>query len=222
MLIIVFTGIAAGALHVVGGVDHLVAMTPIALRKPRVAINNGLAWGFGHSAGVLVLSIVAILIKDIAHIEKMSSLAEFLVGISLIVVGALAIRNSFGLNIHAHRHKHGDGYDHDHIHLHVLGSKKHLTHTHASTGLGVLHGLAGASHILAILPALALPPFAAFIYLAAYLVTSIATMGAVLGAISFASLKAGNRFLPLLFCLFGFISFFTGLIWIQKTSLQLI
>ncbi len=224
MLISIVTGIAAGAIHVVGGADHLVAMTPSALRHPRLAIWNGLAWGLGHSAGVLGLSLIAIVFKDIAHIQRMSNWAEFFVGISLIVVGALAVRNAFGLNIHSHRHNHGNfgGDDHIHIHFHFRGRKKHLSHTHASTGLGVLHGLAGGSHFLAVIPALALPPLAAFAYMAAYLGSSIATMGIVLGAISCASLRAGRKTLPLMFGFAGLLSLVTGFIWIHKTTFQML
>ena len=65
MLISVITGVAAGALHVVGGADHLVAMAPSGIRRPRSALKNGLAWGIGHSTGVLILSSFAILIKDL-------------------------------------------------------------------------------------------------------------------------------------------------------------
>ena len=52
MLISVLTGFAAGAVHVVSGADHMVAMAPSSVRKPRVALINGLAWGIGHSAGI--------------------------------------------------------------------------------------------------------------------------------------------------------------------------
>ena len=83
MLISVLTGFAAGAVHVVSGADHMVAMAPSAIRKPRLALMDGLAWGVGHSAGVLILSILGILAKDLINIELMSSYAEFLVGISL-------------------------------------------------------------------------------------------------------------------------------------------
>ena len=87
MLISVLTGFSAGAVHVVSGADHMVAMAPSSVRKPRVALINGLAWGIGHSAGVLILSILGILAKDLINIELMSSYAEFLVGISLLIVG---------------------------------------------------------------------------------------------------------------------------------------
>ena len=217
MLISIVTGVAAGAIHVVGGVDHLVAMTPVALRHPRIAFRNGLAWGIGHSAGVLLLSTIAILAKDLAHIERMSSFAEFAVGISLLVVGALAIRTSLGLHIHAHAHNHEEGYEHEHIHLHFRGLAKHNRHPHASTSLGVLHGLAGASHLLAVIPALALPPIGAVAYMAAYLLGSIATMGAFLMAISVATMKVGQKALPLIVGLAGSLSVFTGVFWLQNS-----
>ena len=69
MLISIFTGLTAGALHVVCGIDHLVVMAPNAFHQTRIALKNGLAWGLGHSVGVLALSTFAILINDLAHIE---------------------------------------------------------------------------------------------------------------------------------------------------------
>ncbi len=218
MLISVVTGLVAGAIHVVGGVDHLVAMAPVALRQPKLALRNGLAWGFGHSTGVLLLSLLAILAKDLVHIQRMSSFAEFVVGIALLVVGVLAIRTALGLNIHAHKHDHGDGPAHDHLHLHFRGRQKHARHHHAAMSVGVLHGLAGASHFLAVIPALALPPVDGLIYMTSYLLGSIATMGAFLMAISIATMKAGYRAFPLIVGFAGGLSVVTGLFWLQKTS----
>ena len=165
MLISLLTGFAAGAVHVVSGADHMVAMAPSAIRKPQVALMDGLAWGVGHSAGVLILSILGILAKDLINIELMSSYAEFLVGISLLIVGFLAIRTSLKVNIHMHQHIHGEEKTHKHFHFHSPGNKLRGSHTHAATGLGVLHGFAGASHLVAVIPALALPLFGAFAYL---------------------------------------------------------
>tara|TARA_Y100001968_G_scaffold301742_1_gene314341 strand:- start:444 stop:1115 length:672 start_codon:yes stop_codon:yes gene_type:complete len=219
MIISVITGIAAGALHVVGGADHLVAMAPSGIRHPRAALRNGLAWGIGHSAGVLILSSFAILIKDFSNIERMSTLAEFFVGVTLLVVGILAIKTSVRFNIHTHSHQHEHGYKHDHVHVHFLGRKKHLSHQHALTSLGVLHGLAGASHLLAVIPALALPPLEAVLYMVAYLLSAIFTMGIFLCAISLAYGRIGKKSLPLMIRLTGVLSVLTGFIWIQKTSL---
>ena len=166
MLISVLTGFAAGAVHVVGGADHLVAMAPFSLRRPWQAVKSGMAWGGGHSLGVLLLGVVAIFFKDLIHVESMSAWAEFLVGVSLLVIGALAIRTAFGLELHTHDHHHDGSALHRHLHLHLRGQNNHRRHAHAASGLGLLHGLAGAGHLLAVIPALALPVHGAVLYLA--------------------------------------------------------
>ena len=219
MLISVLTGFAAGAVHVVSGADHMVAMAPSTIRKPRLALIDGLSWGVGHSAGVLFLSIFGILAKDLINIELMSSYAEFLVGISLLIVGLIAIRTSLRLNIHMHKHIHGEGTPHKHFHFHALGNKIHRSHTHAATGLGVLHGFAGASHLVAIIPALALPLVGALAYLFAYLLGSVFAMGCVILGISFAVNKANKMFYPFLMRSIGALSIVTGIFWLQKTSI---
>ena len=218
MLISVLTGFAAGAVHVVGGADHLVAMAPLSLRKPWLAMRAGLAWGAGHSAGVVVLALVAIAFKDLAHIEAMSAWAEFLVGVALLVVGVLAVRTAFGLELHSHEHHHDDDQPHQHLHLHVRGQSNHRRHAHAASGLGLLHGLAGASHLLAVIPALALPPLAAVGYLVAYLCGSIGAMLAVVAVVSLLTFRSGARLLPWLVGSTGALSILTGTIWLQKTS----
>ena len=221
MLISVLTGFAAGAVHVVGGADHLVAMAPFSLRKPWPAMRAGLAWGAGHSTGVVVLALVAIAFKDLAHIEAMSAWAEFLVGVALLVVGVLAVRTAFGLELHSHEHHHDDDQPHQHLHLHVRGQSNHRRHAHAASGLGLLHGLAGASHLLAVIPALALPPLAAVGYLVAYLCGSIGAMLAVVAVVSLLTFRSGARLLPWLVGSTGALSILTGAIWLQKTSTAL-
>ena len=218
MLISILTGFTAGAVHVVSGADHMVLMAPSSLQKPKVALKNGLAWGLGHSIGVIFLSICAIMAKDLINIERMSSFAEFFVGISLLFVGLLAIRTSLRLNIHMHNHTHKDGMPHKHVHFHSLGNKIHGRHSHAATGLGILHGFAGASHLIAVIPALALPLIGALAYLFSYLIGSVFAMGCVVLGISFAANKANKMFYPFLMRLTGGLSIVTGLFWLQKTS----
>ena len=231
MLISVLTGLAAGAVHVVGGADHLVAMAPFSINRPLAACRSALAWGAGHSAGVIVLALIAIGLKDLAHVEAMSSWAEFLVGVALLVVGALAVRTAFGLELHSHKHRHDEhvhdehgqvhqdgSATHQHLHLHVRGQSNHRRHVHAASGLGLLHGLAGASHLLAVIPALALPAHAAVGYLIAYLIGSIGAMFSVVAAVSLVTQRSGARLLPLLVGGTGALSIVTGAIWLQKTS----
>ena len=199
ILISILTGFAAGAIHVVGGADHLVAMAPSSLRHPKLALKNGLAWGIGHSTGVLLLSLLTILVKDFVQIERMSTIAELSVGVSLLIVGFLAIRTSLGLNIHTHHHNHANGKKHQHFHIHIRGRKKHSRHSHASGSLGLLHGLAGGSHLLAVIPALALPPIGAFLYLIFYL------LGSVIAMVMFVFMMSCLIFFLFLFCVFPFL-----------------
>ena len=222
MFISVFTGFAAGAPHVLAGVDHIVSIAPSSLRRPKVALRNGLSWGIGHSTGVLVLSAMAILIKDLAHIKRFSSLAEFSVGIGLLVIGVIAIRTAVGLDIHTHEHIHEkDEYAHEHVHLHLRGKEKHTPHSHGATSIGFLHGFAGASHLIAVIPALALPTYGAVLYMTAYLLGSILAMETVVIIISLATLKVGKKVLPLVFGCTGFISILTGFFWLQKIYPQI-
>tara|TARA_Y100001968_G_scaffold301794_1_gene314429 strand:+ start:237 stop:902 length:666 start_codon:yes stop_codon:yes gene_type:complete len=217
MLISLLTGFTAGAIHVIAGADHMVAIAPYAIRRPRLALKQGLAWGVGHSTGVLILASIAVLAKDLVNIEKLSSFAEFLVGVTLLVVGTIAIRSSLGLNIHNHNHQHGVGREHKHMHLHFSGGEFHSRHAHASTSLGILHGIAGASHLLAVLPALALPAMGAIAYMGAYLMGSIISMCSFVLGISLTSKKIGSRLSPLLMGTTGGLSIATGVFWLHKS-----
>ena len=124
MQAVILTGIFAGFIHVISGADHLIAMAPSAINSPKKALKNGFSWGLGHSSGVLLLAFLAICIKDITPLNKFSNIAEFLVGISLLIVGVFAIKNSFQLSIHSHSHKHENGIAHRHFHFHVKEQKK--------------------------------------------------------------------------------------------------
>ena len=217
MQVVILTGILAGFIHVVSGADHLIAMAPSAITSPKIAIRNSISWGVGHSSGVVLLAVLAIFIKDIASLNKFSNFAEFLVGISLLIVGVFAIKNFLELNIHSHFHKH-NGVAHRHLHFHTKEQKQYNKHSHALTGLGLLHGIAGGSHFLAVLPALALPLPNAFAYLISYLIGSLISMNLFTCLISFTTFNAGQKFIRRLIALAGVLSFSMGLFWINKST----
>jgi hypothetical protein len=216
MQAVIFTGILAGFAHVVSGADHLIAMAPAAINNPQKALKNSFSWGLGHSSGVLLLAFLAIFIKDITPLNKFSNIAEFLVGISLLIVGVLAIRNSLQLSIHSHSHRHKNGIAHRHLHFHV--KERSNKHSHALTGLGLLHGIAGGSHFLAVLPALALPLTSACLYLISYLIGSLMSMNLFTCLISFTTFKASQKLIKRLIAIAGGLSFSMGLVWIQKSA----
>ena len=217
MQVVILTGILAGLIHVVSGADHLIAMAPSAITNPKIALKNSISWGLGHSSGVVFLAVLAIFIKDITPLDKFSNFAEFLVGISLLIVGVIAIKSSLQLNVHSHSHRH-DGVAHHHFHFHTKAQKKHNKHFHPITGLGLLHGLAGGSHFLAILPALALPISNAFVYLISYLIGSLVSMILFTCLISITTFKAGQKSIRRLIAFAGGLSFSMGLFWVEKST----
>ena len=217
MQFVILTGILSGFIHLVSGVDHLIAMAPSAITSPKIALRNSISWGLGHSSGVIFLAFLAIFIKDITPLDKFSNFAEFLVGVSLLIVGVYAIKNSLHLNIHSHSHQH-DGVAHHHFHFHSKAQKNHDKHYHALTGLGLLHGIAGGSHFLAVLPALALPFPNAFAYLISYLIGSLVSMILFTCLISITIFKAGQKSIRTLIAFAGGLSFSMGLFWVEKSS----
>ncbi|MDD5140072.1 MAG: sulfite exporter TauE/SafE family protein [Verrucomicrobiales bacterium] len=179
-MIAVLTGLLAGFIHVWTGTDHLSAVAPLAVRQPRRAWIHGVRWGFGHSTGVAVVGLLSLWLRDLIPVEWLSSWGERLVGVMLFGIGLWALHQAFKNKIHTHQHEH-DGDRHIHIHTHHHGhapetASRHR-HTHVAFGIGTLHGLAGSSHFLGVLPALAFPTGAlATAYLLAFGLGTVAAM----------------------------------------------
>lgn len=180
-MIAAITGVIAGIIHVWSGPDHLAAIAPLAARRPHQAWIPGARWGLGHSAGVALIGLLLLLLRDLVPKDLLSSWGERMVGVMLIAIGVWALRKAF--TIHAHEHDHGEER---HLHLHAHARhiahnqvRAHAHHTHAAFGIGVLHGLAGSSHVVGVLVALAFPTrVQAFSYLVAFGVGTIISMAA--------------------------------------------
>jgi sulfite exporter TauE/SafE len=191
--LIILGGLVAGVVHVLAGPDHLAAIAPLAIRKQRRAWLAGLRWGGGHAAGVAVVGVLSILLRGILPVDLISGWSERLVGLMLLGIGFWLLRKA--LRLHAHEHAH-EGETHVHVHAHGKADaraharpKSHL-HTHAAFGIGTLHGLAGSSHFLAIIPSLAMPSTTlAIAYLVAYGVGTVLAMMLFASAIQFLSAR---------------------------------
>ena len=183
-----FAGLLAGAAHVIAGPDHWVAVTPLSMAQPKKSVHVGIKWGAGHAVGILFLGALGLTMRDMLSLDEISSIAEGLVGVVLVISGLWALQRSRTVVIHSHPHHHEHNEnpnqsesDHEHVHLHVgevshESEEAHQRHGHAAFGFGLLHGVAGASQLWALIPTLALPRSEAISYLIAFLISSIIAM----------------------------------------------
>ncbi len=159
-MITALAGLAAGSIHVLSGPDHLAAVSPLALETNKSKWTIGFRWGLGHTGGVFLVGLIALASREVIPLDAISSVSERLVGIVLIGIGVWGLHKALSKNIHTHQHTH-DGSEHVHIHIHgtpkLHGRPEAHRHTHAAFAVGIIHGLAGSSHLLGVLPALLLP-----------------------------------------------------------------
>ena len=199
-MIAALTGFIAGTVHVWSGPDHLAAIAPLAARRRRRAWLPGIRWGLGHSAGVAVVGLLALWLRDRLPVDLLSTWGERLVGIMLFGVGLWAFRRAMNPAVHAHEHEH-DGERHVHFHTHAHpaahGSAEAHQHRHMAFGIGLLHGLAGSSHFFGVLPSLVFPSQArALLYLVMFCVGAVLSMASfswLLGALSSRLAVSGIR-----------------------------
>ena len=135
-------GLFAGFLHVLMGPDHLAAVAPSAALRGRDAWRSGLRWGIGHSSGVLCVGIALVLLRQLVDISKYAWIGERFVGVALIAIGIWGIRVLI---------------TNRELSLTAPGQSHHHHAERTALGVGVLHGLAGGSHLFGVIPALALP-----------------------------------------------------------------
>lgn len=161
-------GLAAGLLHVFAGPDHLAAVAPLAAGRDRHHWKTGLQWGVGHTAGVVLIAALLLVLREQLPLEAISSYSERIVGIALIAVGMYGVWKA--------RHP---GAPH--------------THVRASFAMGTIHGLAGSSHLFGVLPALAFTARAdSVLYLAGFGIGAMAGMTSFAAAVGLVSVRLGN------------------------------
>jgi sulfite exporter TauE/SafE len=206
---------------VLSGPDHLAAIAPLAVDTKKKSWELGFRWGIGHSGGVIIVGFIAILLQNNFDVHLFSSYSERLVGIVLIGIGVWGFFGIMRKSIHVHEHEH-DGRMHLHMHAHKSQSvhnepHAHI-HTHTAFGIGILHGLAGSSHLLGVLPALAFPTLlAASSYLLAFgigTMTAMIIFSFLIGYMAIRFEKFGFAYYK--WMMFGFSSaaILIGMIWL--------
>ena len=154
------TACVLGVLHALE-LDHMVAVTVFVSRRPdpAAAARFGARWGIGHSLAVLAAGAV-LLVTGVRIPARFDAAGETVVGLMLLGLGAWALLSARKLHLHsaeehgghAHVHLHSGAHG-EHEHPHRSGADKSTDHTHGSiTLVGLLHGLAGTSGVVALVP----------------------------------------------------------------------
>ena len=144
--------------------DHLIAVSNI-LRKVnsvKSSIRIGFSWAIGHMLTATIITMALFIFKDSFLSNKLPHF-EKIVGIMLIVLGVLSLRDFF--SFHSHR-----GVVHSHPHIHLKNQDNNHSHRHMF-GIGILHGLASNDELL-------------LLFTASLAVTSLAGLIAALGMFS--------------------------------------
>ena len=151
-------GFTAALVHVLTGPDHLAAVTPLVLERHTKGWKIGAGWGLGHVTGMLLIGLLFYFFKEQIPVEYISQSSERFVGLMLMGIGFWAlyrIQRTRRLT-YPHTHEH-EGEPYTHIHAH---SGRH-EHRHKRPGkaltaffIGIVHGFAGISHFILMLPVL--------------------------------------------------------------------
>ena len=75
-MLIALTGLAAGFIHVITGPDHLAAIAPLSVNNKRSTWLIGFRWGLGHTSGVFIIGMLAMIFREIIPVDLISSYSE--------------------------------------------------------------------------------------------------------------------------------------------------
>jgi len=232
-------GIVASFLHVVTGPDHLAAVTPLAVESRRKSWSVGLFWGLGHILGMLLIGVLFILFKEYIPIEAISHYSEQIVGLVLVGIGIWAIYKAFNKKMARHQHPHFHDKPEPHVHIHEHPHEHDHEHEHgpvhehkhqkvirqnniAALGVGTIHGFAGVSHLILLLPTLALPSrWDSAMYLSGFGIGTLAAMimyAIVVGYVGQRSSMMSNpRAFRIVRIIGGLLAIVIGILWFFST-----
>ena len=156
-------GFVAGVLHVFAGPDHLAAGLAVRTQRPGGGWYYGGIWALGHAGGLTLIGLLYFLIRETGFIGAISMFAERMVGVALILMGAWMLLR---------RHQPWDASASEtNPPSQMLSWTEIREHPEgkAAIGFGFLHGTAGATHLIGLVPMFALQnPIEVLAYLAAY------------------------------------------------------
>lgn len=186
-------GLLSGGLHAITGPDHLAALIPPSIGHAGwYGMKLGATWGLGHGISAIFLGLSAFFLKGkvsnrFKFLQKLSTLAESTVGISLIVIGFIGIKENLEKEeenkVWTDENKQKGDED-------VTPST--LKSSQAIFANGILHGFSwdGAPSLA---PALTMTTWrGALSFLVSYCIGTMIAMSLASGAVSEGSLRLGK------------------------------
>jgi sulfite exporter TauE/SafE len=179
-----WTGLVAGGLHTLTGPDHLAALAPLCIGRSRLqSFSVGALWGCGHDAGQIIFGLIFLSLKDRLHLGLIQTWAARVVGLTLIIIGALGIKEAQEVLEDAPALAEGDLLSSTFENgANKTPGKKSVGHTTFLTG--IVYGLQPDA-LLVILPALSLPSrMAGAAFLGMFLLGTVLAMGSYTAFVS--------------------------------------
>eukprot|EP00428_Durinskia_dybowskii_P063323 CAMPEP_0170373012 /NCGR_PEP_ID=MMETSP0117_2-20130122/9852_1 /TAXON_ID=400756 /ORGANISM="Durinskia baltica, Strain CSIRO CS-38" /LENGTH=317 /DNA_ID=CAMNT_0010627895 /DNA_START=75 /DNA_END=1028 /DNA_ORIENTATION=- len=197
-------GLLSGGLHAISGPDHLAALLPSSVGQSGLTgLKIGALWGIGHGVSATILGLSVYLVKGqfterFVVLEKLTSAAESIVGLSILFIGLMGVKESLE----------GDSSsNHSHNNSIATSEASMLSGSDSGDGLtlvkgrrsykavfanGLLHGVSwdGAPSLA---PAIAMTSMrGALSFLLAYSLGTIVTMSVAAGVVAELSMRAGK------------------------------
>ena len=207
MVSFIILGFLVGMVHALEA-DHLAAVGALAQgRHPssKLLVQLGASWGMGHTTMLFLLSFLVIGFGYIVSV-RMAAGMEVIVGTMLVLLGINVFWKMRRSKIHFHVHEHGDGNRHFHAHSHANAKVKHSQNPHQHEHgfslhaylVGLVHGAAGSSGLIALTAATTLDVWAALGYVLVFGIGSLIGMSLLTYAISWpirmTAIRAGSIF----------------------------
>jgi sulfite exporter TauE/SafE len=226
-------GLIAAVFHVLTGPDHLAAVGPIAIKSQLRSWIVGVSWGLGHIVGMLSIGVLFYFFRELIPIDGISAHSEQIVGILLVSIGIWTFwrfkkENDKHRHVHLHQSQEGNYFVHTHNHDHQTRAEhKHFNtqdrqNVLISLGIGLVHGFAGVSHIISLLPTLAFAKAEdSVLYLIGFAAGTIVAMvffASILGFVGKYSSEQRKRISSVVINLTaGFAAIFVGFFWIWES-----
>jgi hypothetical protein len=195
--------------------DHLAAVSTLVTgerSRTRAAV-LGMAWGLGHTAGLVVVGLVLVLLRAELP-SRVADFFELLVAVMLIVLGSRAVLEAIRQGQPAHLHRHTFA-----VHRHSgLPAHVHIgTWTLARRPLivGAIHGLAGSGALTALVLTTLPSTAARLTYMALFGLGSTIGMTALSGLLGWPLARLGAHHIVTRGIAFavGTMSVVLGLVW---------